>query len=321
MAEYYVAWWNVENLFDVENSQQRPAYLQKQLAKELKGWNETILKKKVKQLASIITQMNQGAGPDLLGVCEVENKPVIERLVDAIEIPGRNYIVAHHDTKDQRGIDVAFLYDGNRLKPKEQFFHVILKRTATRDIFQVNFATKPGNKELIAIGNHWPSRRGGQYESEPYRIVAAETLAYWHVRIREIKGEEAAILALGDFNDEPHNRSMTDYALSTRSKKKVSQAKEAPRFLNLMWPVMGSGVATHYYENFPNLLDQFLVSKGLVGAGKPLSVKEESVEILRFPEMTKGTYSAPRRFGRPSAGLDEQGYSDHFPIGVVLAEA
>ena len=62
-----------------------------------------------------IAQMNTGRGPDLLGVCEVENRFVLDRLVDGratqlLPVP-RSYAVVHADTDDARGIDVAFIYD------------------------------------------------------------------------------------------------------------------------------------------------------------------------------------------------------------------
>jgi len=65
-----------------------------------------------------------------------------------------------------------------------------MKREATRDIVKVNFKTKPFHNRLVLIGNHWPSRGGGQYESEPYRIIAGETLSYFHQRILEENNKE-----------------------------------------------------------------------------------------------------------------------------------
>ncbi|MGH9778224.1 MAG: endonuclease/exonuclease/phosphatase family protein [Candidatus Acidiferrales bacterium] len=323
MANYYVAWWNLENLFDIDTSAARPAWLQQKLASELQGWNAQVLGQKIVRLTSVIARMNNAAGPDLLGVCEVENQPVMAQLVTALNalgLPGRNYQVAHHDTQDQRGIDVAFIYDSNRLEAHEQFFHVILKREATRDLFQVNFKTKPAGRDLVAVGNHWPSRLGGQYESEPYRIVAAETLAYWIKRIQEIKGPNVAIVVMGDFNDEPADRSLKDYALSTPSRQKVLRTTTAPRLLNLMWQEMATGIGSHYFDNFPNMLDQFLVSKGFLQPAGPFQLVDNSVEVVRFPDMLQGQYQVPRRFGRPSSGLDAAGFSDHFPIGMVISE-
>ncbi len=212
------------------------------------------------------------------------------------------------------------------------FSYFIVKREATRDILQVNFKTKPLGNRLVLIGNHWPSRGGGQYESEPYRIVAGETLSYFHTRILEenkeeedFEGEEeeqnTPILVMGDFNDEPFNRSITDYALATTSILKVKLSKEAPRLYNLMWPIMAKGVGTFYFNNFPNFLDQFMVSKGII-LGKKIRVKENSTEIIAFPEMVKGEYKAPIKFGRPSNNsLNENGFSDHLPISVMLEES
>lgn len=62
MPSHYVAFWNVENLFDTEDSPDRPEWLQKTLAKELKGWTSEILNRKIEQLAFIVCRMNGGKG-------------------------------------------------------------------------------------------------------------------------------------------------------------------------------------------------------------------------------------------------------------------
>jgi hypothetical protein len=319
MVEYYIAFWNVENLFDVFDSPRRSDKLQRTLAGELDGWTSQVLDRKIHQLVSIICQMNGSRGPDLLGVCEIENEYVLGLLVNVLRPLNRHYQIAHFDTLDQRGIDVAFIYDQDLLTANEQFSHFIVKRAATRDLLQVNFRTSTG-KLLVVIGNHWPSRMGGQFETEPYRIIAGETLAYFHERIREVQNDDnVAVLAMGDFNDEPSNRSLTDYALSERLRTRVTKARSA-KFLNLMWPILGQGIGTHYHENSPNVLDQFLVSKGLLTGRSGFAAIQESVEVLRFPEMVKaGDYPAPKRFGRQSS-LDIDGFSDHFPISLRLKE-
>jgi endonuclease/exonuclease/phosphatase family metal-dependent hydrolase len=320
MPSYYIAFWNVENLFDVDGAPDRPEWLQRALARELAGWNADVLALKVGQLARIIRQMNGGAGPDVLGVCEVENRRVLDQLIGVLDLPARDYDVAHADTGDERGIDVAFLFDRAMFEKREQFSQVILKRNATRDLFQVTLGIEASGRELIVIGNHWPARSAGLYESEPYRILAAETLSYWHERIMAIKGADMPVLAMGDFNDEPFSRSLTEYALSTIQAAKVLNARSA-RFYNLMWPVHGQRLGTHYFDNFPNLLDQFLVSRPLLERGAPLRVDMTTVRIEAFLEMVgRGDYPAPRRFGRPSSGFDPTGFSDHYPIAVVLHE-
>ncbi|KAG2473020.1 MAG: hypothetical protein NPMRTHETA2_1540002 [Nitrosopumilales archaeon] len=111
--EYYVAWWNLENLFDLETAT-RTEKLKRALKGELDGWKKTVLDRKLSQLAKIIKKMNSDEGPDILGVCEVESKGVLKKLVNTLNLPSRRYKIAHDDTKDKRGIDVAFLYDGKK---------------------------------------------------------------------------------------------------------------------------------------------------------------------------------------------------------------
>jgi hypothetical protein len=126
---------------------------------------------------------------------------------------------------------------------------------------------------------------------------------------------------MGDFNDEPFDQSLVDYALSTRSRTKVVNARIA-RFLNLMWPFMGQGLGTHYYDNFPKVLDQFLANKNMLKGNVPLRVLPNSVDIVRFPEMVDtGDYPKPIRFGGMGKPVDQNGFSDHFPITVTVSEA
>ncbi len=327
---YSVAFWNLENLFDINTAPlaRRSEKLAKKIKSELKGWNQAILDKKLARLAEIIGKLNGNQGPDILGVCEVENKHVLDLLNAKLAPLGRNYTIVHEDTKDARGIDVAFLIDTAKFTVAEVFAQFIVKRSATRDLFQVNLKTKPDGRDLIVVGNHWPSRSGGQLESAPYRMLAGETLAFWHQRMREEKGKNVAIIAMGDFNDEPFDRSLTNYARSFRSKAKVRNAR-SPTFHNLMWPELGARAGSYFFENRPNLLDQFMVSRGMILNDAPLKVVAGSVRIEAFPEMTRsGQYPGPVRFGRPfkrggkkkDNKFTATGYSDHFPISLELRE-
>jgi len=298
MRTHYFAWWNVENLFDVHDAPSRPPWLQKQLGSELKGWTLKVLDQKVKQLASVIQRMNEGGGPDLLGVCEVENANVLRKLIAALDLPNRDYAVAHHDGSDNRGIDVAFIYDTKLYRAGELFHNVIQKRTSTRDILQVNFELKSTGETFVVFGNHWPSRLGGTFESAPYRMMAGETLAYFHERARAHLGNEVPVIVMGDFNDGPGARSMVDYALSSFSKTRVKNARN-PMLYNLMWPVLAKGRGTHVYGSDVDCLDQILVSKALLKDGGVMRLAGE-VELVEFEGMTKGGYRTPRRFSRPA---------------------
>jgi predicted extracellular nuclease len=328
MPNHCIAFWNVENLLDVEDAplDRRPDKVRRALkvgtaTSEVKGWDQAALDRKIGRLALVITQMNGGRGPDILGVCEVENRHVLDLLAAALAPTGRSYAVVHADTADQRGIDVAFLYDPTvfEVEAGAVFSHYIVKRTATRDLLQVNFLDTRGRR-LVCIGNHWPSRLGGRFESEPFRIIAAETLAYFHERIAEIHGKDVAMLAMGDFNDEPWDRSLAEHARSYRTRAKVTRAT-SPALLNLMWPAGGALKGTHFHGNQPGVLDQLLVSKGLLTGKSGFTVQAEATAVLDLPVMVKGgVYPQPHRHGRPAspASHDADGFSDHYPIVTVL---
>ena len=328
MNTYYVGWWNVENLFDVQNSPDRPAWLQNSLNKELEGWTEDVLDRKTQQLSKIISQMNNGQGPDILGVCEIENRNVLDRLINKLHtnLSNRKYAAAHHDMSDERGIDIAFIYDEQKFEPQEQFSRVILKRNATRDLFQVNFRNKDNWEKIVLIGNHWPARSGNEMITEPYRIMAAETLSYWLERIPiKMEDENIPILVMGDFNDEPFNRSLTQYALCTNCKPRVLKSNN-PALFNPMYKFLGEGKGTIYYSQSPNVFDQFMVNKNLLNNANTFHLAENDernydVNIETFDEMkTDEDTIAPLRFGRPSSpsSFNENGFSDHYPISIRI---
>jgi endonuclease/exonuclease/phosphatase family metal-dependent hydrolase len=324
-STYSVGWWNVENLFDEENAppERRSEKVRRVLGRDIEGWTPQLRDRKISQLASVIARLNDEAGPDLLGVCEVENRFVLDLLVDELarRLGGREYAVVHADTSDARGIDVAFLYDPAMLTVPDDstFFHVVMRRNATREIVQVNFETSAGRTWAV-FGNHWPSRRGGPAESAGFRHIAGETLAYFHERVLEVHGDSTPVLAMGDFNDEPFDTSLVLHALSTRQRQKVLQADEVPRMWNLSWPALGVPAGTFYFDNQPNMLDQILVNKNMARATGPLAVDPASVAIVAFDDMTTGTFRRPRPFGGMGNPVDENGFSDHFPVTLTVTE-
>ena len=315
-SAHYFAWWNVENLFDVEDSPARPEWLQSRLRAELRGWTAEVLAKKISQLAWVIRQINDGRGPDLLGMCEVENDRVLWQLVEALDLPERDYGVVHHDMSDNRGIDVAFIYDKRRYKAGAFFSHLVQKRSPTRDILQVNFEMVDSGKTFVVLGNHWPSRLGGVHDSAPFRMMAGETLAYFHDRALHYLGADTPVIVMGDFNDGPGARSLVDFALSSNSRDRVVYAR-SPMLFNLMWPLVAAGRGTHVYGTEAACLDQVLVGENCLKSESWLKV-QGGAELVVFDGMVEGRYGAPRRYGRPSGGLDLEGFSDHTPVSVWL---
>lgn len=340
---YLLAFWNLENLFAPEGFPGREPWLADAVRNDLTGWTQALVDQKVAQLTSIIVQMKNGAGPDLLGVCEVENRFALQAVADRLNAlrSNRNYQLVHVDsTRDTRGIDTAFIFDSNvfSTNPQEVFSHWVMRRTGTRDITQATFISQAGN-ELIALANHWPSRsapagHGPQY-SAGFRAVAGETLAYWHERIREVKGTNAAVIAMGDFNDDPFDASLVVHAQALRERGDVARAQSG-KFSNLSWRYLTQTVTdrqgnqraldgTLYFDGNANLFDQILVARGLLTGPGRLKVVEASAKIEAFPEMVSHRVSeGPIRFGLPkgnaAVNVNTAGFSDHFPVSVVIDE-
>ncbi len=350
MNEYYIAWWNVENLFDVENSTERSDRLKEVLKGELIGWNKEVLNNKISQLAITISKMNDGKGPDIIGICEVEDGPVINKLVTKIkELVPRNYQVVHEEYDDKRGIEVGFIYDGSKFVIAKQdqtgkdlvFSHQVLREQATRNILQVNFKIKATDTQIVLIGNHWPSRTIGELQTEPYRIAAADALSFFHKRILEELGNDVPIIVMGDFNDMPYNRSLMEYAFSTPYKEQLEKSEHIPFFYNLMWSLVDQGLATYYYgkkepdpcfdkyTTYPNMLDQFMVSKSIAFENK-IGIKDGTVKVNKVIGdcnlyEKRYSYEVPKKFGRPTncgkpSYMNKEGFSDHFPISLIIQE-
>lgn len=318
--EYQISWWNLENLFDEQNSPSRETRIKSIIKGEVKGWTKKKLDKKISQLSKIIGMLNGNRGPDILGVCEIENRNVLQKLVNNLSFLGRDYKIAHQEMGDGRGIDIGIIYDSKKFKMTKIFSHWILRRNFSRDILQVNLTAKKSNKKLVVIGNHWPSRREGILYTEPFRIVAADSLNYFIQKIQQIRGKETPILVMGDFNDTPKSQSIKHYALVTNQLKKVVNDHNPSRLYNLMSFLYSQRRGTYFHKSKPKMLDQFLASKGFFIKNAIFTIKSRSVKIEDFQEL-KNNKNRPRRFGRPSnKTLDENGYSDHFPISLVIVD-
>lgn len=338
MTDHLFAFWNVENLFGPEDHAPRIPWVANKMRNDLRGWTREIYDRKQAQLARIIVQLKDGAGPDILGVCEVEDAHVLADLVGLVNaaLPARNYGVVHADNeRDSRGIDTAFLYDLNQftVDPDLIFNHFVLRRTGTRDILQATFRSSAGN-DIVMLCNHWPSRSGGAIESAGFRATAGETLGYWHQRIREEEGDDIAVLAFGDFNDDPFDPSLKFNAVAWRERGDVERGRSA-QFYNLAWEYLRyqvtdiAGVTrwldgTLYYGGDGNIFDQILVGKPMLVEEGPFRIIDGSAKVEAFPEMTSKSVShGPIRFDLPKGKPDRvnlDGFSDHYPVSVLVRE-
>ena len=208
---FIVGFYNFENYYDTTN--QLNVADEEFLPNSAKQYNSVRFKNKSAQLASVIYgigKINNADGISLLGIAEVENKMVLKKLADEPMIKKYNYQFLHFDSKDSRGIDVALMYQPAQFKPYQYRSYSLTDAThfttyATRDILYIQGELDKTWVHILV--NHWPSRRGGENTSAEKRFWAAMVCKKIMDSI-ENRDPKAKFIVMGDFNDNPNNKSL-----------------------------------------------------------------------------------------------------------------
>lgn len=310
--EAVIAFYNVENLFDTADD---PKTMDEDFTPGGKlAWDDARYQLKLQRIAEVIDTL-PGALPAFVGLCEIENKKVLEDLVMQKQILTAGYKIIHQDSEDERGIEVACLYNENVLKVKSsRYIHVELPSADdphTRDILHVT-ADVDGERVHFFV-NHWPSRGGGQAETEPLRMYVAGLLKS---EIDQIVKEDAMakVVVMGDFNDHPTDKSISNVL-------GAGQGQQSALY-NFMLDEHTSGKGSYFYKGEWGALDQFLVTPVLRNADKGWSASDSNVQIfynefLLFTDK-EGVARPDRTYigDRYNAG----GHSDHLPIWMKLVK-
>ncbi|MBR5435100.1 MAG: endonuclease/exonuclease/phosphatase family protein [Bacteroidales bacterium] len=203
--------YNVENLFDtIDNPRKNDNEF---LPSAERKWNSYRYHKKLRDIAKVIVAAGQDwHNPDVIGLCEVENDTCLKDLIHKTILSNFHYNYIHYDSEDARGIDVALLYNEQTFKP---IFHqplpVVFDDTCrkTRDILYVTGIMTRTNDTIHIFECHFPSRRGGKTESEPYRMAAARVVRN-KIDSIYLNCFSPYILVSGDFNDAPTDKSILE---------------------------------------------------------------------------------------------------------------
>lgn len=314
--EYSVVFYNVENLFDTINQEEvwddefTPGSKLKYTTKRYHH--------KLANLAKVLSSVDTVNFPVLIGLCEVENRSVLDALIIEDKLKAGNYGIAHTESPDFRGIDCALLYQ------KENFHY--LKHEAiniqfpwdeeytTRDILYVTGVLNQTDTLHLFV-NHWPSRRGGMEKSEKNRVFVAEQLKKSITKIQE-KNAEAKIIIMGDFNDEPNNKSVKETLAATND----TNTTDSEGLYNLMYDLQENGKGSYLYRGTWNMLDNLVVSNSLLKQGNGFFTTHSSGEIYREKwicyKTPAGVYAPSRSYAGPKY---YGGFSDHFPVLFKLS--
>ncbi len=314
-----IAFYNLENLFDYDDD---PITFDDDRTPEGKDhWTKEIYQAKLANMAKVISEIGQdvtGTSPALIGVSEIENRRVLEDLLNQSPLLNQDYGIVHFDSPDRRGIDVALLYQKKLFTPiASKAYELLLyddndktKRIYTRD--QLLVSGMLDGEKLNIIVNHWPSRSGGEEKSRPKRIKAAQLNK--HI-IDSLFSEDpyAKIITMGDLNDDPINPSVKD-VLKTKNEKKDLKLKE---LYNPMEDMYKKGMGTLAYRDAWNLFDQIIIST-------ELTIKDySSYRFYKAGIFNKNYLTTPRGKykGYPFRSFVNGftgGYSDHFPVYIYL---
>ena len=311
----FTASWNLENLFDtVDDSLKNDEEF---LPDSMKHWDKEKLEKKFFNLSRVIKSMNENRGPDMLGVVEVEHKSLLDSMISKC-LPGMNFSTAYLESPDNRGIDNGLIYRSdlfNILSVTGDTIH-LSDGYPTRLILGVTLLDK-NNDTLQVFVNHWPSRRGGEDESEINRISAAAVLRKNVDRIL-LRNPASLIIIMGDFNDEPTNNSIMNTlgaqpVLCDTIPERLSEDTSGELY-NLAYKPYSESLGTYKYRNDWNMLDQVIVSRALL-TGENIHYLCGSFNIYKpdFIVEQNGKYAGspfPTYGGNRYLG----GYSDHFPV-------
>ena len=269
-------------------------------------WSNSVLRKKIKNMAKVILSYNKGKGADIVVFQEVENLNVLKMLVSkGLRNKGYSYITLF-DGPDSRGIDVGMI---SKYPVKSQKYHTINlaphSTRSTRGILEVNY--KVGHKSVTVFGNHWPS----QANPDEARVIASNVL-----KDATANSKSDLVIATGDFN------TSSDDALNGITLNVLPIYEDVEVQGRRMSNVVADG--THWWRGNWESLDKIFVAKKSL-TKKGISVNYSAFDIVYLPFMVKDLEWQDRDTGNTNISeniparfdpLTGSGFSDHLPVAV-----
>ncbi|WP_335972749.1 endonuclease/exonuclease/phosphatase family protein [Gaetbulibacter jejuensis] len=307
--QYTIAFYNIENLFDIHND---PFTNDDDfLPTSDKRWTQKKYDRKIYKIGSVISQIGTDENttpPAIVGLAEVENKRVLKDLLASKDLQSINYDYVHYNSLDERGIDVALIYNKDvfTVNSSETFNIFITDEDGeidfTRDVLLVSGML--GEEEIHIIVNHWPSRREGEEASSYKRVLAAQKNIEVVNRLKQ-ENPNSKIIVMGDFNDNPNDDSVEELVAGANLYNPMQNLRSIDK-----------GSLNHDFNW--NVFDQIMVSINFLET-KPNTLKFSDANIFdsKFLTQYNGKYKGQpyRTFvGKKYKG----GFSDHFPVFIEL---
>lgn len=313
--KFRVMFYNVENLYDTfDNPNTNDDDLTTTGNLHWSGqryWN------KINNISKVIYAVGENYPPALIGLCEVENKLVLQQLTAETSLRKDKYEFVISDSKDRRGSNVALLYQRDQIKVinVKSYTPVIDSVKTTRDILHVTGRVVNGDL-LDVFVCHFPSRIGGIKKTTPYRkacnaLLRAKIDSLFKVR------KKANLVIMGDFNDYPD----VDNLYSILAAKEVNDSVSPQKLYNLFYTeekMKSSG--TYKHRGKWNYVDQFITNGRLLNKTNKISILENKAFVFIAPFLMENDkkYGEQKPFRTYSGWKYLGGYSDHLPIYIDL---
>ncbi len=303
--------YNVENLFDlVDDSLTRD---EEYLPGGIRGWNYSRYRQKLIHIGRVLVAGGWNL-PSLVGLCEIESRQALQDLTRYSTVGNLGYRYIHYESPDARGVDVALLYQPEVFKPYHhrpvRIAYPHAPDSRTRDILSVS-GTLPTGDTLHVFVCHFPSRLGGELESEQNRMFVASVVRTQVDSLLKCF-REPSILIMGDFNDYPHNRSMHTVLGA------VHPNDTTGLLANLMFPLHEKGKGTHKHAGEWGALDQLIVSRNLLNTTNRFHAASDGATILNLPFLLEkdSKFMGFEPFRTYNGMKYQGGYSDHLPVYI-----
>ena len=311
-----VAFYNLENLFDTINDVNKNDEASPIM--EIRFNRGKIYREKVSNMAEVVSKIGFDVTkrpPSIVGICEVENRMVVEDLISDEKLREYNYGIVHYESPDDRGIDVGLIYNKDVFKVKNSSSHDVFitdnnssKRRNTRD--QLVVSGHLDGELMHFIVNHWPSRGA----DETKRIAAAEVNNFIIDSLRN-KYESPKIITMGDFNDDPFDKSIKKIL---GAKKNINDVKKNDLYNPFETILVDEGVGSNAYRDKWQLFDQIILSEPFLDKNyKDYQLYKAGVFNKSFLINKKGKFKG-YPFRSFSYGTFTGGYSDHLPPYIYL---
>lgn len=312
---YRIVSYNVENLFDIQDD---PDTRDEDFTPFGRlHWNQEKYTDKLLKLAEVVKAVGEGEFPVFIGLCEVENRRVLEDLTQKTGLTEGGYGIVHRDSPDARGIDVAFLYRKALFRVIDEEFLPIPfapeEEVFTRDILYVSGILEQDTLHFMVC--HFPSMSGGEAGSEWKRKRAAAVVKE-KVGELQSKNPEAAIVIMGDLNGKADRPAQT-VVLDT--KDSGTEHIQSGHLYNTGYYLLNQGYGSYKYKGTWQTIDHIIVSGALLNGNHVLQT-DPKLQVFnpRFLLEEDKTYYGFKPFRTYLGPRYHGGYSDHLPIYLDL---